>query len=162
MVPLAMLSPPKFAYLSWRSWLFLMLADRIRRGERLGRNCRRPRFPEIWEKTGPGPSKQVRNPPVHIWSEGQSQVRVLSGGGLVFHDRSHRPSKRSSRLEKNNPSNAGSISGLVERHDKRQTDFQKRGIFRGHVKFDVVKGICQKNIATQLNTNPAANRKAVV
>src|SRR5258708_14614803 len=55
-----------------------MLADRIRRGERLGRNCRRPRFSEIWEKTGPGPSKQVRNPPVHIWSEGQSQVRVLS------------------------------------------------------------------------------------
>src|SRR6266481_5455660 len=38
MVPLAMLSPPKFAYLSWRPWLFLMLADRIRRGERLGRN----------------------------------------------------------------------------------------------------------------------------
>src|SRR6266403_2382533 len=60
-----------------------MLADRIRRGERLGRNCRRPRFSEIWEKTGPGPSKQVRNPPVHIWSQGQSQVRVLLFGILA-------------------------------------------------------------------------------
>src|ERR1700723_2318094 len=66
-----------------------MLAGRIRRGKVPGRNCRGPRFSEIWKKTGPGPSKQVRNPPVHICSEGQSQVRVLASAGPASNERSN-------------------------------------------------------------------------
>ncbi len=81
---------------------------------------------------------------------------------LVFQDRGNRPRKRGSRMEKDNPSNAGSIPGLVECQCERQTEFKQTAIFLRHIEFDVVKGIRQQNVATQFDANSAANWKAVV
>src|SRR6266478_1530080 len=83
MVPLAMLSPPKFAYLSWRSCAVLN-AGRQNPPRRTPRK-KLPRaaiFGNLGENRA-GSQQTGQESPVHIWSEGQSQVRVLLFGILA-------------------------------------------------------------------------------
>src|SRR6266481_876308 len=106
MVPLAMLSPPKFAYLSWRPWLFLMLADRIRRGERLGRNWpQAATFGNLGENRAGSQQTGQESPRSYMERRSKSSEGFI-GGGTVSGDRVNGASERSSRMQKNNPSAA--------------------------------------------------------
>jgi hypothetical protein len=58
--------------------------------------------------------------------------------------------------------NACSITGLIERHGKRQANFEQTREFRRHKEFNFVRGIRQMNIPIQLDTDFAANWKPIV